>query len=339
MGRIIARCRNIWNRLLLKTSLSTGLNLGEPAYVCAKMTMRCNSKCLHCNVWKMDFAEHEMTAAQWFRILEELRDWLGRFRMTFTGGEALLREDLPVILEHAVRLGISVELLSNGIIIDDDIARRIIDVGVDQVTISYDGVTPEAHDAFRGESGFHVKTTAAILALRQQREARATPLRILLKTVINAFNLHELAAIAQWTREHDLEVQYQPIEQNYGEKPDPLWYKESPLWIRDLETLRGELNLLRQLQRNSATIANVPADFNRFYEYFAEPETLMASVQAHEAGNRKGRCFGMGNFVISSNGEVRMCFQMEPFGSIASESPKDVWRNRRRCWTQHCKWS
>lgn len=325
------------NRVLMKMSMFGGLNLNKPTYICAKMTMRCNSRCVHCNIWKMENNDQELSTEQWLKTLGRLRDWLGRFRMVFTGGEALLREDMPIILAHAVRLGISVELLSNGLMIDEALADRIAASGIDQITISLDGTTPATHDRFRGDGNYHDRTKAAILALISQRKLTANPLRILLKTVISANNLRELVPIARWVQEHGLEVQYQPIEQNYGEKQDPGWYRGSPLWITDLAALKEVLDELCSLAAQGNGIDNTRDDFSRFYDYFEHPEKLMATIQGHDSKNRRGHCLhAVSNFVISSNGDVRMCFMMEPIGNIALQSPKEIWSRRKHCWAGPC---
>lgn len=337
MGNILDLLSSKWNSALMKASMVAGLNLNKPTYVCAKMTMRCNSRCAHCNIWQMEYNEQELTTDQWLRTLNELRGWLGKFRMVFTGGEALLRDDMVTILGYAVNLGISVELLSNGLIIDDVLARRIVATGIDQITHSFDGITPDVHDRFRGDAGYHAKTSAAIRALVHARQELNKPLRILLKTVISNNNLHELVTIARWVQAQGLEVQYQPIEQNYGEEADPGWYKQSPLWITDLPALREALNHLRVMCVEGGVIANSADDFDRFYRYFEKPEELMAAIQSHHAQDGAKYCpSAVGNFVISSNGDVQMCFKMGPIGNVSIQSPKEIWRGRARCWAGPC---
>lgn len=328
------RCNT--SRLLTLSSMFTGLNLNKPTYICAKITMRCNSRCAHCNIWNMDFDEREMTSEQWFHVLDELRRWLGPLRMVFTGGEALLRDDLLSILEHAVHLGIKVELLSNGLIIDEAQARRIVASGIDQITISLDGISPAVHDRFRGEPGYHDKTVSAILLLNKLRREAASPLRILLKTVISANNLHELEAIARWAGENRLELLYQPIEQNYGEELNQKWYRNSSLWITDLQLLKEVFTALRLFREPSGTILNSDDDFDRYYAYFEKPETLMSTIQGHDTKNRKHCAHAVGNFVISSNGDVRMCFGMTPIGNVAEQSPQEIWQGRDHCWANPC---
>ncbi len=336
MKRLSFRVKAKYNRMLAEISMRTGLSLSKPTFICAKMTMRCNSRCAHCNIWNMEFNERELTTEQWLKALDELHEWLGDFRMYFTGGEALLRSDTPDILEYAVRLGIRVELLSNGLIFDESLARRIISTGIDQITISLDGMTPEVHDRFRGDPGYHDRTIAAILMLNRFRREAGSSMKILLKTVISANNLHELEAIGRWAHEQDADLLFQPIEQNYGESPDPVWYKNSPLWITDIPKVREVFASLRRLRDAGAAILNSDADFDRYCRYFEQPELLMNTIQGHHTTDSAYCPSAVGSFVMSSNGDVRMCFGMEPIGNVAEQTPRELWRSRPRCWIKPC---
>ncbi|NVN97970.1 MAG: radical SAM protein [Geobacteraceae bacterium] len=336
--RLIRKTGSLRKRLFTETAVRTGLNIAKPSFICAKMTMECNSRCVHCDIWQTTYGEVELSTVEWFRILGELRSWLGRFRMVFTGGEALLRKDLPEILSHAVRLGIDVELLSNGIIIDSQLAARLVAMGLEQITVSYDGITAEVHDRFRGAPGYHAATTAAIRALVLERQAQQKSLKILLKTVISANNLPQLSNIAEFARELGVQVRYQPIEQNYGEAFDQHWYRQSHLWVDDLPLLRQELQTLK-LMKDGGTgiIENQTEEFDFFLNYFKKPESLMETVQAHDNRVRKGFCpSAFGNFVIESSGDVRMCFRMESIGNVAVTKPEKIWKERKRCWRGDC---
>ena len=339
MKHLVQRIRAKSNNILADVSLKTGINLNKPTYICAKMTMRCNSRCVHCNIWDMDFGEQELTTEEWHRTLDGLHEWLGSFSMVFTGGEALLRDDMLDILAYAVTKGIRVELLSNSILIDNKIAERIVAAGIAQFTTSFDGIKTETHDRFRGGVGYHARTLAAIKALCTYRQAKGIPIKILLKTVISANNLEELAAIARFTREHDLDVLYQPIEQNYGEDSNANWFKDSTLWIRDIVKLKEEVVQLQELKRQGYSIVNSVDDLATVVRYFESPEELMAAVQAHDTKSAADTCrHSVTNLVISSNGDVRMCFKMEPIGNLRNATPREIWNNRKRCWTQSCNY-
>jgi len=337
MTNLVQYLRAKKTRLLAEVSLKTGLNLNKPTYICAKMTMRCNSHCLHCNIWNIDFGEDELSTNEWFRILKKLREWLGSFNMVFTGGEALLRSDMIDILTYAVNIGIQCELLSNSIMVDDSLAKDIVHTGISQFTTSFDGIKAETHDRVRGKVGFHDKTVDAVTALCAYRNKEKKPLRILLKTVISANNLLELTAIAQFSQEMGVEVLYQPIEQNYSEEPNANWYKHSPLWIHDTKRLTDEISNLQDLKRQGYPIGNSINDLSTIIRYFEYPDEMMTAVQNHDTQSSADTCgAAVGSFVISSNGDVRMCFRMEPIGNLRLLSPKEIWNKRKRCWVSGC---
>ncbi len=337
METLVHRVNATYNAVLTEVSMRSGLNLNRPTYICAKMTMRCNSRCTHCDIWKSEVTEKELSTSQWLMALNDLRRWLGRFSMVFTGGEALLRDDMIGILDHAVRLGIHAELLTNGLLVDDELAKKIVSTGIAQVTLSYDGINPGTHDRFRGERGFHQRTSSAIASLREYSDKLGKPLRILLKTVISRNNLEELVHIALFAQAHGLYVQYQPIEQNYGEEPDSQWFRNSALWIEDIASLKAIIGELKTFKAAGAPIVNSPEELDTFRDYFEHPESLMASIQAHDTTTAAQYCrHAVGNFVISSNGDVRMCFKMEPVGNLASRLPEEIWAGRPRCWARHC---
>lgn len=321
-------------------TLKTGLNLARPSYVCAQLTMKCNSRCMHCDIWKTNFRERELTTEQWKNTLTSLHHWLGEFPMIFTGGESMLRPDTVELVTHAVDLGLKVELLTNGLLLTESLARAIIATGVGRVTISFDGVKDETFDRFRGSGkpGFAVKTRAALEMLNRYRRELNLPTEILIKTVISKNNLDELTEIANYAQENKFKLRYQPIEENYAaKKTDKLWFQKSPLWISDFEALEAQMRRLIELKKTNPWIENSKAEFERYIEYFKEPLRLMTEVQTHNVGRTKNVCRpAVSAFMISSNGDVRMCYMMKPIGNVAMQDPMDLWEKRPRCWMQHC---
>ena len=71
----------------------------------------------------------------------------------FTGGEPILRSDLPYILDYARQCGFSTSILSNGTLISADVAGRLRKAGVRDVQVSLDG-TEQVHDRIRGIGSF-----------------------------------------------------------------------------------------------------------------------------------------------------------------------------------------
>lgn len=139
-----------------------------------ELTYRCNEKCLHCfnPGASHDHGERgnrrtdELSATEWRSMLDELRE-IGVFRLTLTGGEALLRKDFFEILEAARHMGFSVSLMTNGLLLDDEARQHIAAAYPHRVEFSVYSHVAERHDAVTGVPGSFDKTLDAAVWLRQ----------------------------------------------------------------------------------------------------------------------------------------------------------------------------
>src|SRR6266403_5589658 len=105
-------------------------NLGVPIAVHMDVTYRCNERCVHCY---LDHDDHgEMTTAEIKRVLKELAD-AGTFFLTFSGGEVLMRRDFFELLAYARQLMFNVRIKTNAVMIGESEARRMLELGVDQI--------------------------------------------------------------------------------------------------------------------------------------------------------------------------------------------------------------
>ena len=72
--------------------------------------------------------------------------------MLFSGGEPLMRPDLPELAEYAVAKGMRAVISTNGTLITREKARIFKEIGLSYVGISLDGLE-EVNDRFRGVPG------------------------------------------------------------------------------------------------------------------------------------------------------------------------------------------
>src|ERR1700734_3869229 len=141
------------------------LDLGVPLSVHLDVTYRCNERCVHCY---LDHDDHgEMTTAEIRDLLAQLAN-AGVFFLTLSGGEVLMRRDFFEIVEHARGLLFNVKVKTNGVMIRSDEARRIRELGVEQVQISVYSHRPEIHDAIPTLPGPLNRTIEAIRFLKSQ---------------------------------------------------------------------------------------------------------------------------------------------------------------------------
>jgi len=139
------------------------------------ITYRCNSRCLMCQRWRTA-PGGELGLEEYQTLAETLRD-MGTHQISIAGGEPLMREDaFPIIRAFADR-GASVNLCTNGILLDR-YPRAIAESKATCVTVSLDGATEATHDRIRGTSGTCARIEDGLRALLQRPASRRPLLRV-----------------------------------------------------------------------------------------------------------------------------------------------------------------
>jgi pseudo-rSAM protein/SPASM domain protein len=115
-------------------------------------TKRCNLYCDHCYASAdTEGVPGELSTAEGKALLDQLGEF-GVPVVLFSGGEPLVREDLPELVAHAVDAGIRPVLSTNGTLLTEAKAAELKDAGLQYAGVSVDGL-PERNDAFRGKEG------------------------------------------------------------------------------------------------------------------------------------------------------------------------------------------
>lgn len=137
-----------------------------PLYVAWEITQRCNARCVHCYSSSSPDAPTatDLTTQEALGLIDELAD-AGVLVLAFSGGEPMLRRDWPVLVDRAVRRGLSVNVGTNGSTITRQTAHLLKDLGVKSVTVSIDSHRAAEHDDFRQLDGLFDKATRAIQML------------------------------------------------------------------------------------------------------------------------------------------------------------------------------
>ena len=108
-------------------------------------TLYCNLDCRTCirHVWEEQLGL--MTAATFDRILQNIRSLEPRPSIFFGGlGEPLFHQDITDWIAQAKGLGAAVELITNGTLLTEEMARALVASGLDNLWISIDGATPDS---------------------------------------------------------------------------------------------------------------------------------------------------------------------------------------------------
>lgn len=124
----------------------------KPSRIYIDMTNECPLHCLHCCTNSGISSDDELTLSEITHILDQVYD-MGVNNVVFSGGEPMMRADLPTILGYARAKNLNITILTSGILVDSQWAKLLAKLGI-RVKVSLDGVFPETHDYLRGTGSY-----------------------------------------------------------------------------------------------------------------------------------------------------------------------------------------
>ncbi len=170
------------------------------------ITYQCNCRCRMCQRWK-DGRTNELSFAEYQRLAGVLHA-LGSHQISISGGEPLLREDVFPIIRSFSGLGMSVNLCTNGLLLEK-YEDEICSSGLTCVTVSLDGAAAETHDEMRGMPGSLKQIEKGIQRLLAHSRSSRPILRV--RMTLSNQNANEIRAFYQkWHHVVD-DVLLQPV--------------------------------------------------------------------------------------------------------------------------------
>ena len=139
-------------------------------------TTVCNLTCRTCirNVWEDPRAHMEMGVFR--QLLEQTLEFPDLKRVVFSGlGEPLAHPQILEMVRLVRERGIAVTIGSNGLLLDRDVSRTFVELGVDRLVLSLDGVRPETYADVRGATMSRVLENIRWLNEEKKRIGSVTP--------------------------------------------------------------------------------------------------------------------------------------------------------------------
>jgi organic radical activating enzyme len=233
-------------------------------------TNRCNLDCVTCirHSWDEPFGDMEWSVYQ--ALIEGLENFPGPKTIAFAGmGEPLLHEQFPEMVRLAHERGLRTEMTSNAMLLTSSLAEKLIDVGLDQFTVSIDGTSDETHGSVRpGASLEEITNNVRKLYWWSEKKytkrldiesdlgiAPSAPLKIGMEFVAMKRNIHELPELQRiayrikasfilvsnvlpYTAEMQNEILYNLEPTSYegqGSSGNPLWILPKIDWSRETQ--------------------------------------------------------------------------------------------------------
>jgi len=134
------------------------------------LTYGCQNRCSFCYAASpYRQGEHRLMSSDQVRLVMDKIFYQAHVpSLSFTGGEATLRPDLPALIAHGRELGFRVNLITNGVrLADEGYARSLVEAGLDSAQVSLEAGEARIHDAIAGRPGAFRATVAGVGNLRR----------------------------------------------------------------------------------------------------------------------------------------------------------------------------
>lgn len=290
----------------------------KPIYVKIKINYGCNLKCEMCKHWR-ETRETPISMDRFREIISELAE-LGCKKIHFSGGEPMLRPQLPDLVEHATQLGMRVTLTTNGTLIDKVKAKRLVEAGLRGVNVSIDSPLRKMHEKIRGVEGSFKQTTRAVSLFNKYSHKGKLTVRI--NTVVGRSNYQTLATLPDLA--HDLGadgINLIPVDDHCGE--------HLSMRKKDIALYNSEIAPVID-QRAQELGINI-ADEDAFPFGRDESEVKLGRAGRYAFGYyNKFPCYApWTHSLIDFNGLVYVCCmtreQIKPLGDVRKQSFTEIW--------------
>lgn len=161
-----------------------------PRLIAWEITRKCHLACRHCRggATNHDYSG-ELSTDEALRLLDNIATFNEHMIIILTGGEPMARDDVYEIARHGTDLGLRMVMSPCGQLITDENAEEIKASGIQRLSFSIDGATPDTHDSFRGVPGAFNGTLSGIEICKKH------DVEFQINTTVTKLNVHELPAI------------------------------------------------------------------------------------------------------------------------------------------------
>jgi len=300
-------------------------------------TNRCNLQCVTCirHVWDEPFGDMDWSVYR--MLIDGLADFPEAKTVAFAGlGEPLLHARFPEMVRLAHERGLRTEMTSNARLLTPEMARRLLDAGLDQFTVSIDGATSEAYETIRPGASLEQLIANVAMLYRMSAVDKMAPIRIGIEFVAMKRNIRELPEMGYIARRIGASfILVTNVLPYTADLQDEILYNVKPSLYENPGSPRMPLWILPNMDFNRETQEPLSQIF-RGYSNFSFLDISL--------GQRSNYCpfVGDGSVAIGWHGGVSPCpplmhtyscfirkrpktFLRCEFGRLANRSLRTIW--------------
>lgn len=292
-----------------------------PRSVDVDITAQCNQHCYYCGFF--DNAEvpyQDLPTDEWLQFFAEMGR-CGVMNVGLSGGEPFIRRDLPALIQGIVANRMRFNVLSNGTLIDDDIAAFIASTGrCDFVQVSVDGSSAETHEAFRGKGTFAG-------ALRGIRTLQRHGVPVKGRVTIHRQNVHDLAAVAHLLLD---ELRLPAVSTNAARYLGSCRQNAAQVLLTTAERQLAMETLLRLADKYNGRLTGMAGPLSDARQWRRMQEARAQEAAPFANGGRLTGCASPSRRIaVRSDGTMVPCTLLShvELGRVNRDALNDVWRS------------
>lgn len=133
----------------------------------------CNFRCIHCPTGNKPNGRPILSMEKFNNILKQFREknFIPRVVVLYHGGEPLLNKNLEFFISALKDMGVKKTVITtNGSLLTEDRAKRLIEAGLDEIKASFDGESPEESMRIRCNSDYYneIRNVKKLISLKKE---------------------------------------------------------------------------------------------------------------------------------------------------------------------------
>lgn len=287
------------------------------------ITLSCMLKCKVCYHWQKDETQIARPGIEdWKEFLSSVRKEIDKdFTVVFGGGEPLLLPDILIdLISFSSKLGFKTALATSGHTINQELAQRLYETGLNNIDLTIFSLEPKVHDFLRGTEGSLERVLKAVEYLGKLDKR----LSIGINTIIMKPTLSTLLNLTDWVNNNSRlsGIYYQAITRPFHTPFIERWYEDerySFLWPNDAKELEEVIDGIISRKNREFRIANPVAQMETFKQFFKNPELFVKKASCNLANGSF--------FAVNSDGTMTLCPYLDSLGKINEDSFSKLWNS------------
>ncbi len=276
------------------------------------LTYKCNLKCQFCYAGcncttNPTGSNKELSLDQFKQIIHTIYTEAKVPSISFTGGEPTLQPEILIACtEYAKGLGMRVNLITNGTLIDHAYAKKLVDAGLDSVQVSIEGTNASIHDTLVHHKGAFEKSINTVRIFKQ------LGVHVHTNTTLNKKNAEDCIRLSEFVKELGLDRFSMNLVIPTG----------SSVFNDGLVINYSEVgDIIKQIQKKSI-------EQGIEFMWYSPVPLCMFNTITHELGN-KGCAACDGLLSVAPNGDVLPCSSYnQAVGNLIESDFNKVWEGK-----------